>query len=416
MVSTMKNRFTARVPHCILTIILVLSSFGSFAQDYSGDAANGKSLFNSNCASCHALNKKMIGPALGDVTERRSKEWLVKWIINNQELRASGDAEAKAIFEEYNGSVMPAFPNLSETDVEDILTYTIEGGKPDDGGGETVSVAVEEKEADNTVLLLVLAAVLALLIMLLVRVKNVLKTVKGDPTSTLAEDANVITRTALKNPKIVTLLTIFIAVIFFQQLYLALMAVGIQQEYQPEQPIAFSHKIHAGENAIDCNYCHYGARKGKHSNIPSAGVCMNCHMYIQEGTNTGTEEISKIYAAVGWDKENSKYIEGYEQKPIKWVRIHNLPDLAYFNHSQHVTAGQIACQTCHGPIQEMEEVYQYSPLTMGWCINCHRETQVQVESNDYYSKMHEELKEKYGDDAEITVEMIGGLECGKCHY
>ncbi|HBF20130.1 MAG: cytochrome C [Owenweeksia sp.] len=414
----MKHRLTERVPQTILTIILVLSSFGSFAQDYSGDAGNGKSLFNSNCASCHKLDKKMIGPALGDVTERRSKEWLVKWVKDNAALRASGDAEAKAIFEEFNGSVMPAFPNLSESDVEDILTYTIEGAKPvvdNNGGGGTGGEEVAA-ESDNTVILLVLGAILALLIMLLVRVKNVLKAVKGQPTSTLVQDADVITKTALKNPKIATLLTILIAIVFFQQLYLALMAVGVHENYQPEQPIAFSHKIHAGDNAIDCNYCHYGARKGKHSNIPAAGVCMNCHMNISEGPNTGKEEIAKIYAAVGWDPESSSYIEGYEQKPIKWVRIHNLPDLAYFNHSQHVTAGQVACQTCHGPIQEMEEVYQYSPLTMGWCINCHRETQVQVESNDYYAKMHEELKAKYGEDAEITVEMIGGLECGKCHY
>ncbi|MGB0175529.1 MAG: c-type cytochrome [Owenweeksia sp.] len=413
----MKHRLSERFPHVILTIILVLSSFGSFAQDYSGDAANGKALFNSNCASCHKLDKKSIGPALGDVTERRSKDWLVKWILDNAALRASGDAEAKAIFQEFNGSVMPAFPNLSESDVMDIMTYTIEGGKPVDGGGDGTSLApAPVKDADNTVLLLVLAAILAVLIMLLVRVKNTLKTVKGEPTSTLREDADVITRTALKNPKIATLLTIFIAIIFFQQLYLALMSVGVHEEYQPEQPIAFSHKLHAGDNAIDCNYCHYGARKGKHSNIPAAGVCMNCHMNIAEGPTTGTEEIAKIYAAVGWNPEKLEYIEGYEQKPIKWVRIHNLPDLAYFNHSQHVTAGQVACQTCHGPIQEMEEVYQYSPLTMGWCINCHRETQVQVESNDYYARMHEELKEKYGEDAEITVEMIGGLECGKCHY
>ena len=143
---------------------------------------------------------------------------------------------------------------------------------------------------------------------------------------------------------------------------------------------------------------------------------MNCHMNISEGPTTGTAEIAKIYAAVGWNPEESKYIENYEQKPIKWVRIHNLPDLAYFNHSQHVTAGQVKCQTCHGPIEEMEEVYQYAELTMGWCVNCHRETQVKMEGNDYYARQHELLKEKFGEDAEITVEMIGGLECGKCHY
>ena len=254
------------------------------------------------------------------------------------------------------------------------------------------------------------------MVVLLARVKNTLKSVQGDATTTMLEDANVFTRTALKNPRVVTVLTVVIAVVFLQQLYVGLMAVNVETGYQPHQPIKFSHELHAGQNQIDCNYCHSGARKSKHSNIPSANVCMNCHMYIQEGPKYGTEEISKIYAAVGFDPETGSYIEDYEQKPIKWVRIHKLPDLAYFNHAQHVTAGQVECQTCHGPIEEMEEVYQYSPLTMGWCINCHRETKVQVETNDYYEDMHAKLKEKYGPDADITVEMIGGLECGKCHY
>jgi len=417
MVLTMKHRLTERFPKLLLSILLVFSVlFASAQEEINGDAANGKKIFKTNCASCHALDRKLIGPALAGVTERRSTEWLIKWIRNNQELRESGDADAIAIFEEYNGSVMTAFPNLSDGDIMDILAYTVEGDKPKDGGPTDPVPAPTQAEDDNTVLLLILGGILLFLVLLLARVKNTLKQVKGEPTSTIIEDTNRITRVALKNPRILTLLTIVIGIIFIQQLYYGLMAVGVNQDYQPEQPIKFSHKLHAGENQIDCNYCHYGARKGKHSNIPHAGVCMNCHMYVQEGPKYGKEEIAKIYAAVGWDAENSKYIEDYEQKPIKWVRIHNLPDLAYFNHSQHVTAGNIECQTCHGPIEEMEEVYQYSPLTMGWCINCHRETQVQVKSNDYYTEMHEKLKEKYGADAKITVEMIGGLECGKCHY
>jgi hypothetical protein len=204
------------------------------------------------------------------------------------------------------------------------------------------------------------------------------------------------------------------------------MGVGMEQNYQPEQPIAFSHALHAGENQIDCNYCHSSARHSKHSGIPSANVCMNCHMYVDgsEITNDagnlkydgeGSPEIAKIYAAIGWDSENREYIEGYEQQPIKWVRIHNLPDLAYFNHSQHVNAGQLECQECHGPVETMEEVYQYSELTMGWCINCHRETEVQFNKNEYYQDFHEELTEKYHGE-KITAEKIGGLECGKCHY
>lgn len=400
----------------LLVLMMLLSSLGLSAQEIQGDAANGKSLFNSQCAACHKLDKKVLGPALGDVTQRRDLEWLTAWIKNNQELRESGDADAIAIFEEYNGSVMPAFPGLSDQDVMDILVYTIEGSKPKEPVvGEGGAVVVEAEE-DNSTLLYILGALLLFMVVLLARVKNTLKSVQGEDTTSMLEDANVFTRTALNNPRVVTVLTIVAAVVFFQQLYVNLMAVNVETGYQPHQPIKFSHELHAGQNQIDCNYCHSGARKSKHSNIPSANVCMNCHMYIQEGPKYGTEEISKIYAAVGFDPETGSYIEGYEQKPIKWVRIHKLPDLAYFNHAQHVTAGQVECQTCHGPIEEMEEVYQYSPLTMGWCINCHRETKVQVETNDYYEEMHAKLKEKYGADADITVEMIGGLECGKCHY
>lgn len=418
MLFHMRKRLTVLVSRSAV-LLFFLITFGAFGQaEIEGDATNGKSLFNANCASCHKLDKKAIGPALGDVTERRDMEWLVAWIKDNQSLRESGDKDAVAIFEEYNGSVMPGFPNLSDQDVYDILKYTQEGGKPAAtgvaAGGE--GVVVTQAEEDNTTLLITLAAILLFLVILLVRVKNTLKQVQDQETTSILEDANVITRTALKNPRVLTVLTIAVAVVLLQQLYLGLMSVAVAENYQPEQPIKFSHALHAGTNQIDCNYCHYGARKGKHSNIPSASVCMNCHMQIQEGPKYGTEEIAKIYAAVGWDPETYTYKEDYETKPVKWVRIHNLPDLAYFNHAQHVTAGEIECQTCHGPIEEMEEVYQYSSLTMGWCINCHRETEVQVESNDYYAEMHKHLKEKYGEDAEITVEMIGGLECGKCHY
>jgi hypothetical protein len=150
---------------------------------------------------------------------------------------------------------------------------------------------------------------------------------------------------------------------------------------------------------------------------------MNCHKSIYEvAESTATEEyskefydgeIKKLYQAVGWDDANQKYTG--KTKPVKWVRIHNLPDFAYFNHSQHVVVGQIECQTCHGPVEEMEIMSQHAPLTMGWCINCHRETNVKVKGNDYYTKIHEQLSKKYGVD-QLTAAQMGGLECGKCHY
>ena len=194
----------------------------------------------------------------------------------------------------------------------------------------------------------------------------------------------------------------------------ALAGIGISQGYKPEQPIKFSHKLHAGQNGISCVYCHSGALKSKHANIPSVNVCMNCHKYVQEGPVYGKEEISKIYAALDYDPDTQEY--GPNQKPVQWIRIHNLPDLAYLNHAQLFVVGKIECQTFHGPIEQMEVVEQHSPLTMGWCIECHRETEVCMEGNEYYTGLHEKLKEKYGADSKITVEHIGGLECARCHY
>jgi mono/diheme cytochrome c family protein len=410
-----------------LAFILFLSVFTSSAE-IVGDISNGKSLWNANCAACHKLDRKAVGPALGDVTERRSTEWLIKWIRNNQELRESGDRDAIAIWEEYNRSAMPNYPQFSDQDILDILAYTIDGGKPaatTAAGGDGVSAVVVAQEPNRLPVLIGLGLFFILLIALLAKVKNTLKIIKGEETTDVVSEVTGFSRGLAKNSSFITLATIIIGVLFLHQVYWTLMGINLEQNYQPEQPIAFSHALHAGENGIDCNYCHSSARHSKHSGIPSANVCMNCHMYIDGSEivdETGgakydgrSPEIEKIYAAIGWDPDENAYIENYEEKPIKWVRIHNLPDLAYFNHAQHVNAGGLECQTCHGPIQEMEEVYQYSPLTMGWCINCHRETEVNVESNGYYEEMHARLAKKYPGER-ITVEMIGGLECGKCHY
>ena len=395
---------------------------------FEGDASNGKKLFKSNCASCHKLDKKLVGPALTGVTDKYSEEWLLAWIRNNAELRASGDADAISIFEEYNGSVMSAFPALSDQDIFDILQYTIEGDKkPVPPGGDLAgtTVVVEGKNYDSEITI-GLGVLLFLMVMLLARMKNTLRLVQGKDPVSILDEAGWFWGRLINNKGFVTVSTVVITVAFLSQLYGWMMGIGMEQNYQPEQPIAFSHALHAGENQIDCNYCHSSARHSKHSGIPSANVCMNCHMYVDGSEITddagnlkydgeGSPEIAKIYAAIGWDSENREYIEGYEQQPIKWVRIHNLPDLAYFNHSQHVNAGQLECQECHGPVETMEEVYQYSELTMGWCINCHRETEVQFNKNEYYQDFHEELTEKYHGE-KITAEKIGGLECGKCHY
>ncbi len=381
---------------------------------YAQDAAKGESLFKSNCASCHALNKKLVGPALSGVTERREEEWLLSWVKNSSALIKSGDPDAIAIFEEYNKSAMTAFTHFSDEDVKDILAYienppvkkgeVLETGGPDNG---------QSSGSNNTTMIIIVAlTILCAVLFASLKAKNALKKAMDEPTDSMFKQTK---DWLLARPGLVVVIVVLIFIGGVKDTWENVFdKVGAAQGYQPTQPIAFSHKIHAGEQKIDCNYCHSGARHSKTSGIPSANVCMNCHTYINEGTQTGTKEISKIYEAVGYDPETRAYKENYEAKPIEWVKIHNLPDLVYFNHAQHVTAGKQECKTCHGPIEEMEVVEQFAPLTMGWCIECHRKTEVNTD-NPYYENLNERWAEKFHGE-KITVDKIGGLECGKCHY
>lgn len=407
-----------------------------------GDPVKGKQLFNQNCAACHALNRKMTGPALANVETRLAeeegldKEWLYRWIRNSAGMIAEGDAYAVSIYNEYNQAAMNAFPTLSDQDIDDILAYT---AAPPPAPAAAVATAVgATTEASggisNDIILGALVLIFGLLVMMLFLVNRTLKRI-AEANGLIAEKARAEKRTPIwkafaQNQFLVLVSSIFLLLAGAYYAYGWMMQIGIDQGYAPIQPIHYSHKIHAGENKIECQYCHSSARVSAHSGIPSLNVCMNCHKSIYEysGGPDGpsaedlangytnefyTAEIKKLYKAVGWDEENQQYTG--ETQPVKWVRIHNLPDLAYFNHAQHVTVGKIECQTCHGPVEEMEIMYQYAPLTMGWCINCHRETNVDVKNNGYYEKIHEELSKKYGVD-QLTAAQFGGLECGKCHY
>lgn len=367
------------------------------AQQVNPKVAEGKKLFQTNCAACHKLDKKLIGPALGNITDSRTTEWLHAWIKDNNALRASGDQDAIDIFNEYNGMPMTAFPQLSDDDIDAILAYTKAGDVKKVAGTAEVSNVATPKGSSKWMSYVVVLVLLLLVIWIFIKSNNGFL-------------------------KIVA--TIFTLLVGTYILFDSLMDIGVDQDYQPIQPIAFSHKIHAGDNKIDCQYCHTSAKHSKTSGIPSVNVCMNCHKSISEYTGPVTAEkdkafydgeIQKIYDAIGWDKENLVYKENYEQKPIKWVRVHNLPDFVYYNHSQHVTVAGLKCQKCHGPVETMDEVYQFSPLTMGWCIDCHKETNVDLKGNDYYAKIHEELATKYGVE-KVTIAQLGGKECGKCHY
>lgn len=408
------------------------------ASDAAGDPVKGKTLFNQNCAACHAMDRKMTGPALANVETRLAddegldREWLHSWIKNSPGMIKSGDAYANKIYAEYNQAAMTPFPTLSDEDIDNILAYTAAAPAPaatavvattTAGGGEGSSSGIS-----NEVILGALVLVFGLLVLMLVMVNKTLRQIATANGVVLAGEEGgkrlPVWKAFAKNQFLVFVTVVFLLLGGAYFAYGWLMQVGVDQGYEPIQPIHYSHRIHAGDNKIECKYCHSSARVSKTSGIPSLNVCMNCHKSIYEvapetlaeGKGHGVDynaEIQKLYQAVGWDEENQKYTG--ETKPVEWVRVHNLPDFAYFNHSQHVSVAGVECQTCHGPVEEMEVMYQHAPLTMGWCINCHKETNVQVVGNAYYEKIHAELSKKYGVD-QLTAAQMGGLECGKCHY
>lgn len=413
-----------KIAHSTLAILIAIFACTStvYAQP------DGKALFQSNCASCHNPIKDATGPALQGVSGRvPNKEWLYEWIHNSAAVIASGDAYGNSIYKEWGMTAMTAFPTLSNEEIDAIITYVEDYQAPVTAGpaaGAETGAAAE----DNTWLYSIITIILLIFTLILWRINHALRRVAFE-------------KQGIPNQKEVPMyrnkvfIAIFAVLVFIGAGYWIAngsIEMGRQQNYMPEQPIYYSHKVHAGINQINCLYCHAGAEKSKHAMVPSTNVCMNCHKQINEYTGeqlytkegdavNGTAEIQKLYEYSGWNPEKKDYNRDGEgnilAKPIEWVKIHNLPDHVYFNHSQHVNVGKVACQRCHGGIQEMDEVFQFAPLSMGWCINCHRETEVQFADNNYYSifeKYHEEIKS--GERNGVTVEDIGGLECQKCHY
>jgi len=392
----------------------------------TGDAVAGKALFNTNCAACHKLDAKMTGPALRGVGDKYDKEWLYKWIKNSSDLIKSGDAKAVKVYEEFNKTAMTAFPQLSNADIDNIIAYTM---LPKEEVKANVPQGSEKTGSgiSNNLILGVLALILAVLVFMLFMVNKLLKKVVESKGLEVVETPKSLPlwKAFVQNQFLVLVSAILFLLISAYFMYGYFMQIGVDQGYEPIQPIHYSHKIHAGDNGIDCKYCHSSARVSKNAGIPSLNVCMNCHKnvsefqgdkdstYVDYTKEFYTAEIQKLYDAVGWDKAAQKYTG--KTKPVKWVRIHNLPDFVYFNHSQHVTVGGIECQTCHGKVETFEVMKQDQPLTMGWCVDCHRKTDVKIQDNAYYKKIHDQLSKKLG-VTKLTAAQMGGLECGKCHY
>ena len=409
----------------ILLVTLLMPSLG-LSQE--ADVQAGKSLFNTNCAACHQLNREAVGPALRGVTEKYDRDWLYSWIKNGTQMIKDGDPQAVAIWEEYNRAIMTNYPQFSNEQIDNILAYT-NYTPPAPAVAVSASAETVAQGSDisiNIILAVTIVIFTILIVMLFLVQRTLIKIANASGVKIETETKRNIRplwKTVVENQFIMFVLVIGFLLSSAYFTYGYLMQIGIDQGYAPIQPIHYSHKIHAGANQIECKYCHSSARVSKHSGIPSLNVCMNCHEYIadyngEEDLENGytkdfyTNEIKKLYNAVGWDEENQVYTGNTQ--PVKWVRIHNLPDFVYFNHAQHAQVAKIECQTCHGPVEEMEILYQYSPLTMGWCIDCHRESNVDKD-NEYYQKVHEELSKKYGVE-KLTVAQLGGIECAKCHY
>jgi mono/diheme cytochrome c family protein len=399
-----------------LFLFTVLTSYSSYSQEISTDAAAisaGKSLFDTNCKTCHRVHAKLVGPALAGVYERTpSIQWIKNFVHNSSAVIASGDAYAVNLYNEYNKTQMTAFTSLKDADIMNVLAYIKNEtdhppAPPTANGGGGVQTTASQSTPYLNVILIGMVVILILLIVILGFLISALRRFLDQRTLTDDErdivDSPITFASVTSSRGFLFAVTFVVAALGFKAIIAGLYSVGVQQGYAPKQPIAFSHKIHAGQYEIDCKYCHTGAMKGKSATIPTVNICMNCHNQIKAGTTTGEVEIAKIVRAFN------------ENKPIEWVRIHNLPDLAYFNHSQHVNVGGIECQTCHGPIQEMDVVRQHSLLTMGWCIDCHRKTDIKNEGNAYYDKLTE-LHNKAKGTSKMKVEDIGGLECAKCHY
>lgn len=390
-----------------------------------GDVEKGKGLFNNNCAQCHAVTEEvLVGPGLKGVRQRTpGEDWLKKWIRNSSAVIATGDPYAVQVFNKYNKIQMSSFPNLTDDDITSILDYVDSASAPakatvggagqaqatggggasaqnGDGDGSPSSLFTFVLVALLVVMLLVLGVLLVIVTILSKAVQPVGVTPEGTPTTgtPLVNRLRTGLKNTVNNPIVRSVVIWLFVLVALKATIDGTYSVGIQQGYAPKQPIQYSHKLHAGQYKIDCNYCHTGVNKGKSATIPAANICMNCHGVIKKES----PEIQKIYAAIE------------QNRPIEWVRVHNLPDLAYFNHAQHVNVGNIQCQTCHGEIEKMEVVEQRSSLTMGWCIDCHRKTEVNTKDNAYYDKLvalhRKESKEP------LKVANIGGLECSKCHY
>jgi mono/diheme cytochrome c family protein len=401
-----------------------------FVFHISATAQNGEQLFKQNCASCHAIDKDVTGPALGGVLNRgpwaEDKKNLYAWVHNPPGFMAK-DKYTQGLKAKYQVMMTP-FPQLKDNEIDAIIDYVM---NPPTAGPktETPGAPAEDNSGRNALIFGIISLVLALVALILMQINSNLKKLSDDREGITRPDPVPFYR----NKIYIALVALMLFVVGGYYVAKGAINLGRQKGYSPTQPIYFSHKVHAGVNQINCLYCHGGAWESKHAGIPTLNVCMNCHKVIstyekgpaildEDGNKVnGTAEIQKLYQYAGFTPGPGAQWDPSRGKSPEWVKIHNLPDHVYFNHAQHTRVGNVQCQTCHGNIQTMDKVAQQAELSMGWCINCHRQTKVNFNTdstgNRFYSlyeKFHNDIKAGKMDS--VTVKDIGGLECQKCHY
>ncbi|MBB2151118.1 cytochrome c3 family protein [Pedobacter gandavensis] len=415
----------------MFTALSVLIVSATQAQD----VVEGRKIFKDKCSSCHQLDRNSTGPALTAKMNELDEAFTIKWVRNWKALVDAGDKQAIEAAK-FSPSEMTTFPTLTDEQIKSVIAYA-KAGEPKKEGDAAAATATVDTGVSNFSIAGIVAIILisiAVLVILGRAIKMLERLILKKQGVEINEENDVpLTvgiRRLFKNKKFVFFFILCLVAALSTFGWMSMWNTGVHTGYQPVQPIKFSHELHAGTNQIDCQYCHSGAFKSKNASIPSVNVCMNCHKSVQATEKYNGEispEIQKIYTAIGYDPATLTYDKSKE-KPVEWIRVHNLPDFAYFNHSQHVVVGEEAirkqkglqpnepvCFACHGPVNTMEEVYQFSPLTMKWCINCHKDAEISGKDNAFYTKVIE-AHEKIKKGEKITPALLGGLECGKCHY
>ncbi|MEX1191729.1 MAG: cytochrome c3 family protein [Brumimicrobium sp.] len=425
----------------LMSALFLISANPSSAQE-------GEAIFNAKCATCHQPHKDMTGPKLYEVREKweegGAKEGSIYQWVKNWQVAAANDPYAKER-SQWSQTSMTIFADLSTEQIDAVFDYVDSQPLPSEGGGDSDDVASsggEKKETSLGWIWYVLAGVFVVIILSVGGVRRQLNNIDEEDENTMTY-ADEIKSWMFRNRKSVGVGVLVIVLAVIVSILLQLYQIGVISAYQPSQPIAFPHDVHAGQNDIDCKYCHNSADKSRTAGIPTVNVCMNCHKQVQGTDESQTEQIQKIYQAAGFSPDGGGQYSG-ETENLVWNKVHVLPDHVYFNHSQHVEVGGIDCKQCHGdmtkqnelprvvPIEELNEVdgniqLTSETLTMGWCIECHSEKEIAngpVEGKGgYYDEIHkrllendESLYEDYLEDGKVTVKELGGWECAKCHY